>query len=105
MTETIHMRRERDTATLTMNRPPLNVLDIDTLDTLSTYVEGVCLDSSIRFLKFDSAIGGVFSAGNDVADHTVERAPKMLEVFHRIFQTVIDLQSIYLKQYVSLNSF
>ena len=83
------MRREGDTATLTLSRPPLNVLDIATLQTLGQIVEGVAIDTSIRFLIFESSVDGVFSAGNDVADHTVELAPKMLDVFHRIFKSLL----------------
>ncbi len=98
MTEVIHLRREGDTATITMNRPPLNVLDIATLDILGGYVEEVCLDSSVRFLIFGSEIDGVFSAGNDVADHTVERAPEMLKVFHRIFRSLLASDVVTLAQ-------
>lgn len=98
MTEIIHLRREGDTATLTLNRPPLNVLDIATLDTLGAHVEAICVDSSVRFLKFRSDIDGVFSAGNDVADHTVERAPEMLKVFHRIFRSLLASDVITLAQ-------
>jgi cyclohexa-1,5-dienecarbonyl-CoA hydratase len=88
MSDFVQLIRERDCVTLTLNRPPRNVLDIATLANLRDKLGGLADDRELRFVVFTSAVPGTFSAGNDIADHTVERAPRMLETFHDIFRTL-----------------
>src|SRR5688572_26536035 len=67
-------------------RNPLNVLDLSTLAELRAAVEIAARRADLRAVVFRSALDGTFSAGSDVGDHTRERAPEMLEVFHGLIR-------------------
>jgi cyclohexa-1,5-dienecarbonyl-CoA hydratase len=94
MSEHILLARERDVATITLHRPPRNVLDIATLGMLRDRIGELANDHTLRYLVFASAIPGTFSAGNDIADHTVKRAPLMLQTFHAVFRTLATMDVI-----------
>jgi enoyl-CoA hydratase/carnithine racemase len=64
-------------ARITLDRPPLNVLDIDTLRQLNDALRQ-CDRTSIRIVLLRSALPRAFSAGVDVADHTASRLDAML---------------------------
>jgi cyclohexa-1,5-dienecarbonyl-CoA hydratase len=82
--ETISMRIERRTAWITLDRPPLNILDIRMMESL-----GAVLDRALPeldFVVFQGAGPRAFSAGAEIADHTPERVGKMLSAFHAVFR-------------------
>jgi cyclohexa-1,5-dienecarbonyl-CoA hydratase len=82
--ETVELRLERRTAWITLDRAPLNILDIAMMEAL-----GKALDKALPkcdFLVFQGARTKAFSAGADVADHTPKRVGKMLSTFHAIFR-------------------
>jgi cyclohexa-1,5-dienecarbonyl-CoA hydratase len=82
--ETVELRLERRTAWITLDRAPLNILDIAMMEEL-----GKALDRALPkcdFLVFQGAGAKAFSAGADVADHTPERVGKMLSTFHGVFR-------------------
>jgi len=64
-------------ARITLDRPPLNVLDIDTLRQLNEALRQ-CDRTSIRIVLLASALPRAFSAGVDVADHAAGRLEEML---------------------------
>src|SRR5207249_1932968 len=64
-------------AHVTLDRPPLNVLDIDTLRQLNGALRE-CDAPAIRVLVVSTALPGAFSAGMDVADHVASRVDAML---------------------------
>ena len=79
----INVSDERATRSITIARPPLNVLDLPAIDAL----HAALADAASRPLKcvvIRSGLPGVFSAGVDVAAHAPERAPAMLQAFHRV---------------------
>lgn len=81
---TAQFRPEHRTAWITLDRPPLNILDIPMMGLIDA-----ALDRALRncdFLVFQGAGPKAFSAGVDVADHTPERVAGMLSAFHRIFR-------------------
>ena len=82
--ETIHLRIEDRTAWITLDRPPLNVLDISMMESLDAAVERALPNS--KFVIFQGAGAKAFCAGADVADHTPERVGKMLRAFHSVFR-------------------
>jgi len=72
---------------VTLNKPPLNVLDIAMMREITTVLEGLGDDPSIKALVFQAAEGSkAFSAGVDVSEHTSEMVQEMIEVFHSIFR-------------------
>ena len=64
-------------ARITLDRPPLNVLDIGTLRQLNDALRR-CDRSSIRVVLLTSALPRAFSAGVDVAEHASGRLDAML---------------------------
>lgn len=82
--ETIQLRIEHRTAWITLDRPPLNVLDIAMMKSLDTALERALSKSD--FVVFQGAGEKAFCAGADVADHTPGRVEKMLSSFHAVFR-------------------
>src|SRR6202158_1106005 len=82
--ETIQLRLEHRTAWITLNRPPLNILDIPMMQALDAVLERVLPKSD--FVIFQGAGPKGFSAGAEIADHTPERVEKMLSAFHAVFR-------------------
>ena len=82
--ETIHLRIERRTAWITLDRAPLNILDIAMMESLDTALERALPKSD--FLIFQGAGVKAFCAGADVAEHTPKRVEKMLSAFHAVFR-------------------
>ncbi len=82
--ETIQLRLEHRTAWITLDRPPLNILDIPMMQALDAAL-GRALPKC-DFLIFNGAGSKAFSAGAEVADHTPERVEEMLSAFHAVFR-------------------
>ena len=78
-------------ATLTLNRAPLNVLNIEMMKEINAYFEGLLKEKSLRLLVVQ-AVGKLFSAGAAVEDHVGGLAPKMIEAFHRMFRLMDQLK-------------
>ena len=72
-------------ATITLDRPPVNVLNIAMLHELSIVLEGLAEEEGVRVLVLAGA-GNLFSAGVDVADHTPEKVDQMIPLFDRVCQ-------------------
>ncbi|MGB9627685.1 MAG: enoyl-CoA hydratase/isomerase family protein [Thermodesulfobacteriota bacterium] len=72
-------------ATLTLNRPPLNVLNIEMMGEINSYLEDLKKEKSLKLLVIQ-AMGKAFSAGVDVGEHMGDLAPKMIETFHKMFR-------------------
>lgn len=82
--ETIQLRIEHRTAWITLDRPPLNILDIAMMESLDAALERALPKSD--FVVFQGAGVKAFCAGADVADHTPKRVEKMLSAFHGVFR-------------------
>lgn len=72
-------------AYLTLNRPPLNWLNIEMMEEINAYLQGLINEKTLKLLVL-RALGKAFSVGVEVADHLGELAPKMIETFHRMFR-------------------
>jgi cyclohexa-1,5-dienecarbonyl-CoA hydratase len=69
-------------ASIVLNRPPLNIIDLEMLgefDAAWSEVE----DLKAQVVVVQSAGDRAFSAGVDVADHAPDKIERMLEQFHR----------------------
>jgi enoyl-CoA hydratase/carnithine racemase len=74
-------------ATLTLNRPPLNVLNIEMMDQINSSLLELRGHTELKVLVIRGE-GKAFCAGVDVADHTRDKVTRMIQVFHRIFETL-----------------
>jgi len=81
-----HIKFEKDehVAKITLNRPPLNVLNIEMMREINIALEALKYDIKLTVLIF-TAEGNTFCAGVDVADHTGGKAEEMIHVFHQLF--------------------
>ncbi|HEX9878812.1 MAG TPA: enoyl-CoA hydratase-related protein [Candidatus Binatia bacterium] len=86
------------TAWITLDRPPLNVLDLSTIEELGATLERVQGDAAVDFLVLRGGGGRAFSAGVDVKDHTRERVPEMLEAVHGVIRRLFSLRQITVAQ-------
>lgn len=83
--EHIELARAGGVATLTLRRPPLNVLHLPMMAELNGALESVVADAHTAAIVL-RAEGKAFCAGVDVADHTAERVGEMIGRFHSIFR-------------------
>jgi len=85
MSHELIVQRDGRVVTLTLNRPPLNILDLDTLAALRQQIELLDQDEDLAVMVLRGAGEKAFSAGVSVRDHTRELVPTMLEEFHAHF--------------------
>ena len=83
-TGNIHVHTENRTTWVTLDRPPLNVLDIPMMHALNRELRNAVSVSD--FLVFQGAGPKGFSAGVEVRDHTPDRVGEMLGTFHDVFR-------------------
>ena len=88
----IEVKFENGLGTITLNRPPVNILNIAMMDEINEVLASWQGEKDLKVVLFD-AIGKCFSAGVDVGEHMGDMAPKMIEAFHRIFR-LMDLLGI-----------
>ncbi|HUU94625.1 MAG TPA: enoyl-CoA hydratase/isomerase family protein [Phycisphaerae bacterium] len=72
-------------ATVTLNRPPVNVMHIPMMAELNTLLEITLADTNLAAVVL-RANGKAFSAGVDVSDHTPHKVADMIREFHGIFR-------------------
>jgi len=88
--EQILFEREGGIARITLNHPPVNIMDIPTMREINAALESLEGDEDTKVVLF-GATGKAFCAGVDVRDHTVDKVDEMVEVFHRIFRLMWSL--------------
>ena len=71
---------------ITMDRPPLNVLDIPLLGEFDAALTACAEDNATDVMVIAGAGQRAFSAGVDIRDHTREKVPAMLEVVHGVIR-------------------
>ncbi|MFQ5418749.1 MAG: enoyl-CoA hydratase/isomerase family protein [Anaerolineae bacterium] len=80
---------QKGIATLTLNRPPVNVLHIPLLQQLAEALALLAQDVTVRVLVL-RAEGKLFSAGVDVADHTPDKVGEMIPLFDRVCRSLAE---------------
>jgi len=83
--EHIESKFEDGLGTITLNRPPVNVLNIAMMEEINNVLKGWQGKKDLKVVLFN-AKGKCFSAGVDVGEHMGGLAPKMIEVFHGMFR-------------------
>jgi cyclohexa-1,5-dienecarbonyl-CoA hydratase len=85
-------------ATLILNRPPLNILDIATMEEIIEAIKSIHGRSDIGVVVISSASEKAFCAGVDIKDHIPQKVPQMLKSFHAIFEQLLELRAITIAQ-------
>src|SRR5260370_37768330 len=81
--ETIQLRLDHRTAWITLDRPPLNILDISMMQALDAALERAI--PKCDFVIFQCAGPKAFSAGVADRHHTPERVQKIISPFTTVF--------------------
>jgi len=83
-----------DKAFLFINRPPVNILDIATMEDMNDALVSLKGNTDVKVLVLSSKGDKAFSAGVDVADHTEDKAEQMLKTFHAIFHNLQNIDAV-----------
>ncbi len=78
-------------ARITLNRPPLNILNIAMMKEVNSALESLDSRDDAKLLVIDHE-GKAFSAGVDIKDHTADKVEEMIDVFHQIFRLLNALE-------------
>jgi len=87
----VNIDKKDGVARITIDKPPVNVLDIPTMKELNMALESVKGDPDVNVVVIDGK-GKTFSAGVDVKDHTADKVEEMVRVFHQIFHNLAELE-------------
>ncbi len=88
--ECIEVTLENGLGTITLNRPPVNILNIAMMKEINEVLASWRGQKDLKLALFD-AKGKCFSAGVDVGEHMGDMAPRMIEAFHGMFRLMDDL--------------
>ncbi len=97
--EYIEVNYEKGLGIITLNRPPVNVLNIAMMEEINVALDSWHGKKEMKAVLFN-AKGKCFSAGVDVGEHMGDLAAKMIEVFHGIFRRmdklgILTIASVY----------
>jgi len=87
----ITFKKENKVATITLNVPPSNWLTISMMKEINEVLVDVKKDATVQMLIFDHAGDKAFCDGVDVADHTEDKVDEMIDVFHRMFRHLAEM--------------
>jgi cyclohexa-1,5-dienecarbonyl-CoA hydratase len=85
----VHVTVEGGLARVELDRPPLNVIDLEAARELADAIEGVAGRDDVGVIAL-SGRGRAFCAGVDVRDHLPDRGADMLRAFHRACVALIE---------------
>ena len=82
-------------ATLTLQRPPDNAMSLEMMEAINGALLGLRDARDLKVLVVRGS-GGSFSSGIDLTEHSRDRVTRLLQVFHRIFETIrlLDVVSV-----------
>jgi cyclohexa-1,5-dienecarbonyl-CoA hydratase len=89
----INVQIQGGLGTITMNRPPVNILNIEMMNEIDDTLKDWIDKRGLKVVLFE-ANGKCFSAGVDVAEHMGDLAPKMIESFHGMFRLMDKLGAV-----------
>jgi cyclohexa-1,5-dienecarbonyl-CoA hydratase len=93
-TGAIKITRAGRVATVTLDRPPLNVLDLPMLGELDAALSSLAGDPDLHVLVLRGAGPKAFSAGVSVQDHTPDKVGAMLAGLHGAIRTLRTLPAV-----------
>lgn len=87
-------RREGRVGHVTIDRAPLNVLDIGCFEAMKRALSELTAGDGVDVVVISSTGEKAFSAGADVGDHLPDKAPKMLDAFHSLARALWSLDAV-----------
>ena len=92
--ENIVVEKKAGVARIIINRPPLNILNIETIEEMNQALMEIKTDDTVKVVVLTAAGNKAFSAGVEVADHIGDRLPCMVAVFSRLFILLVEQMSV-----------
>lgn len=90
----IIVEKNQAIARITINRPPVNVMSIETLKEMNAELEELKNDQVVKVVIITGAGDRAFSAGVEVADHIGDRMPIMMEEFEKLFKRLVEVDKV-----------
>src|SRR5262249_13628581 len=90
---TISVVLQQNSARITLNNPPLNVITPVMMDELSQALSEIEQSTDISVVVVDGK-GSSFSAGVAIAAHTPDNVEAMLSKFHAVIRVIISSRKI-----------
>src|SRR5512143_125393 len=84
----VQLRIDGRVARLTLDRPPLHILDFPMMEALAAAVAKVAAEPGVAVAILSATGDKALSAGVDIKIHTPEQAPAMLQRFHEIVRAI-----------------
>ena len=75
-------------ARVVLNRPPLNILNVEMLSELVMALENAMTDETVKVVVITGAGDRAFSAGVDIKDHFPDKIDATLRSFHEVFHVL-----------------
>jgi len=89
--ENILLEKKEGAGKITINRPPLNILNIETMEEMNRALAELRDDDAVKVVVVTAAGNKAFSAGVEVADHLGDKLSKMVEVFDGLFISLVEV--------------
>jgi cyclohexa-1,5-dienecarbonyl-CoA hydratase len=86
----VNYTEEASTVRLTLNRPELNILDERMLQEIVAGIDTLRDKDHVKLIILDSS-QKVFSQGVDLREYTSERVFQMIDAFHQVFISMVEL--------------
>jgi len=90
MSETVRLEVRDHVAWLTLDRPPLHILDVPTNRALAAHARSLAGLDDVRVIAL-TGTGANFCAGVQIEDHAPARVGAMLEAFHDVFRALLEV--------------
>jgi cyclohexa-1,5-dienecarbonyl-CoA hydratase len=78
-------------AKILVNRPPLNVLNSETINEIISALKNAQSDKNISIIVISSVGDRAFCAGVDIKEHLPDKIDATLELFHKMFHVMADI--------------
>ncbi len=89
--ENILLEKKEGAGKITINRPPLNILNIETMEEMNRALAELRDDDAVKVVVITAAGNKAFSAGVEVADHLGDKLSRMVEVFDGLFISLVEV--------------
>ena len=90
---TIALERNGAVATITLAKPPLNIIDMEMMAEMQAALDDLEREPAVGVLVFRST-GKAFSAGVSIQDHTPDKIGRMIPLFHGVFRRLAKTDKI-----------
>lgn len=85
----IRVERQGRVARVVIHRPPLNVLDTETIRELRSKFEDAAGGPAIEMVEIASGVPAAFSSGTEIREHFSATARELLSEFHALIRKVL----------------